>query len=110
MARQLKKIQNKVHPKETAPAVPPRKKGRDIFLLLMIGLVFFLMIVGWDQLPVIDRSMYAALSVSLILTFVMRQGKVKEPILTWITRASFAALFISLALFAYTVYIRYFAA
>lgn len=109
MAKLLKKIQNKAHPKAAEVSTPPRKRGRDIFLLLMIGMVLSLLIFGWDLLPVFDRAMYGTLSVSLLLTYGMRQGNFKEPVQTYVTRASFVALAVSLALFSYTIYIRYLA-
>ena len=108
MARQIKKIQGKLQPKK-AQKDEPKKKGRDIFLLIMIGFTFFILLMGWREFDILYRSMYSALTLALILVYGQRQGSFADKIRYYMGVVSFVLIMLSFILFGITCYYKYIA-
>ena len=77
MAKQYKKLQQKIYPKKEAE--PPKEKiGKDYFLLGVIAFVVIVSCIGWEQFDNSNRAMYLLLSVSLCLTYARRHFNLPE--------------------------------
>lgn len=111
MAKQLKKIRKHLKPQAGGKNAQkePVKKGKDIFLLIMLALTLFIAIIGWSEMTWLNRSMYGSLFLSLLLIYGYKQGNFGEKEKLWMTRASMFFIVISFALFAAICYFQYFA-
>ena len=111
MAKQLKKIRKHLKPQAGGKNAQkePVKKGKDIFLLIMLALTLFIAIIGWSEMTWLNRSMYGSLAASLLLIYGYKQGNFNEKEKLWMTRASMFFIIVSFALFAAICYFQYFA-
>ena len=107
MARQYKRILRKIKPKQ-AP-VPQKKPGKDIFLLVVISFVFFVLAFGWTTFDMLNRAMYILLLLSLCLVYAHKHAEIEDKKLVWLDRLSFFSISASVALFLVIVYFQYFA-
>ena len=111
MAKQLKKIRKHLKPQAGGKNAQkePVKKGKDIFLLIMLALTLFIAIICWSEMTWLNRSMYGSLAASLLLIYGYKQGNFGEKEKLWMTRASMFFIAVSFALFAAICYYQYFA-
>ena len=109
MAKQYKKLQNKIHPKAKEEPVRKEKIGKDYFLLVMIGLTLVILTLGWSHLDDLNRAMYVLLTVSLSLTYARRHANLTDNQKIYVDRASFASIGLAVALFLFIAYEQYFA-
>ena len=108
MARQYKRILRKVSPAKPAPE-KKKKPGKDIFLLIVISFVFFVLIFGWGTFDLLNRAMYVLLLLSLCLVYAHKHADLEDSKLVWLDRLSFFSISASLALFLVICYFQYIA-
>ena len=119
MAKQSKKIMNKLQAQKEAELEemqqvieahkPQHKPWEKIMLVGVICITLFLLSAGWDEFDNLNRGMYSALLVSLLLMYAQRTiDQSKEKIIGYINKAAFVSIAISIALFAFVVFYRYF--
>ena len=108
MARQYKRILHKIAPQKKEP-VKTQKPGKDIFLLIVIGFVAFVLLFGWQNFDLLNRAMYVLLLLSLGLVYAHKHGQFEEKVLIWVERLSFFSISASIALFLVICYFQYIA-
>ena len=104
MAKQYKKLRNRIHPKKKEPPAPQEKVGKDYLLLVVIGFTALVLLVGWPRMKPLSAAMYLLLLVSLGLTYLRRHGKIEERHLALADKASMGAIGIAVALFVVQLY------
>jgi len=104
MAKQYKKLQNKVYPKKNAVARPKEKIGRDYLLMAVIAFTTVVTIFGWTQFDLLNRSMYVLLTFSLCMTYIFRHANISDNAKIYVNRASLAAMGLAVALFLLSAY------
>ena len=104
MAKQYKKLQNKIYPKKAADSKPKETVGKDYLLMAVIAFTAVVTIFGWAQFDMLNRSMYALLTFSLSMTYVFRHAKISENAKIYVNRASLAAMGLAVALFLISAY------
>jgi len=109
MAKQYKKLQNKIHPKAKPETVRKEKVGKDYFLLVMIGFTIIILGLGWGHLDSLNKAMYVLLTLSLSLTYARRHARLTDNQRIYVDRASFASIGLAAALFLLIAYQQYFA-
>ncbi len=109
MAKQYKKLQNKIHPKKKEAPAKKEKIGKDYFLLAMIGFTVIVLALGWSHLDDLNKGMYVLLTLSLGLTFTRRHADLSENAQIYVDRASFAAIGMAAALFLFIAYQQFIA-
>ncbi len=109
MAKQYKKLQNKIHPKTKEAPAPKAKIGKDYFLLVMIGFTVIILTLGWSHLDDMNKAMYVLLTTSLCLTYTRRHFELTDTQRTYVDRASFASIGLAVALFLIIAYQQYIA-
>ena len=57
MAKQYKKLQNKVYPKKKADDKPQEKIGKDYLLIFVIAFTAVVTLVGWEHFDSLNRWM-----------------------------------------------------
>ena len=108
MAKQYKKLQNKLHPKVVKKEEPQYKPGKDYLLLIMIGITFILTFVGWENFQNYQRAMYFLLTLSLTLTYLYRHANFSEKVKAYINAASLGSIGMAVALFLLNLYYEFF--
>ncbi len=108
MAKQYKKLQNKLHPKAVKKEDPKYKPGKDYLLLIMIGITFILTFAGWEQFDNTNRAMYFLLTLSLTLTYLYRHGNFSEKVKAYVNAASLGSIGLAVALFLLNLYYQFF--
>ncbi len=109
MAKQYKKLQNKIHPKTKEPSSPKEKVGKDYFLIVMISFTVIVLTLGWSHLDDMNKAMYVLLTTSLCLTYTRRHFNLTDTQRVYIDRASFASIGLAVALFLIIAYYQYIA-
>lgn len=104
MAKQYKKLQNKIYPKKAVPSEPKEKIGKDYLLLAVIIFTAVVTIFGWTQFDMLNRSMYMLLTFSLFMTYIFRHANISENAKIYVNRASLAAMGLAVALFLLSLY------
>ncbi len=108
MARMTKRITNKINEKKAQeqPKETKKKYGRDIWLIILIVVNFFLLATGWQTLLDAPASLatYLLLEVVLIIMYASRHANVSEEIQKWLVRAQFFFMAIIVVLFCYNAY------
>lgn len=104
MAKQYKKLQNKVYPKKTADSKPKEKIGKDYLLMTVIAFTAVVTIFGWTQFDMLNRSMYVLLTFSLSMTYIFRHANISENAKIYVNRASLAAMGLAVAMFLISAY------
>ena len=103
MARMSKRISDRINEKKAQESPKPEKKkyGRDIWLIVLIAINFFLLITSWQELLKAPASFatYVLLEVVLVVMYINRHAKVSETVSTWLTRAQFGLMGVILVLF-----------
>lgn len=107
MAKQYKKLQNKLHPKAVKEE-PKYKEGKDYLLLIMIGITFILTFVGWEHFDNTNRAMYFLLTLSLTLTYLYRHAGFSEKVKAYVNAASLGSIGMAVALFLISLYYQFF--
>lgn len=111
MARMSKRISNKINKakQEQQPKETKKKYGKDIWLILLIIVNFFLLITGWQTLLQAPASFatYLLLEVVLVIMYVNRHVELSENVGKWLFRVQVFFMAIILILFAYNA-ITYF--
>lgn len=119
MAKQSKKILNKLHAQkeeelaEIQQAIdaqkPQHKPWEKMMLVAVICITLFLLSAGWNEFDNLNRGMYSALLVSLLLMYAQRTiDQSKTKMISYINKAAFVSIGISIALFAFVIFFRYF--
>ena len=98
MAKQYKKLRQKVHPKQP-PAPPKEKVGKDYLLIVVIAFTLAVLILGWGYLDSMNRVMYILLVLSLSLTYIKRHAKLTETQQLITDRASMVSIGLAVAMF-----------
>ena len=109
MAKQYRKLQHKIHPKQKEPDKPKEKIGKDFLLIGIICFTIFILFIGWESFDAINRVMYLLLTISLSLTYARRHREFTETKRILIERASFVSIGLAAALFFIELYYQYFA-
>ena len=108
MAKQYKKLQNKVYPKKKADDSKPQEKiGKDYLLLGIIAFMIVITLAGWEYLTSLNRWMYVLLTFSLSMTYVFRHAKISENAKIYVNRASRASMGLAIAMFLLELYNKY---
>ena len=108
MAKQYKKLQNKVYPKKKADDSKPQEKiGKDYLLLGIIAFMIVITLAGWEYLTSLNRWMYVLLTFSLSMTYVFRNAKISENAKIYVNRASLASMGLAIAMFLLELYNKY---
>ncbi|MBR2215844.1 MAG: hypothetical protein IJ849_08825 [Selenomonadaceae bacterium] len=98
MAKQYKKLQQKIHPpKKTEP--PKAKPGKDYLLMAVIVFTLGVLILGWNYLDNMNRAMYFLLVASLTLTYANRHARLTATQKIYMERASMASMGLAVAMF-----------
>ena len=109
MANQYKKLQKKLYSqKNSSKKTPEPKVGKDYMLLILIVFTVFVGIAGWSQLDVMNRSMYALLTISLSLTHIRRHAKLSETMQVIVERTSLVCLGCAVIVFFVVLYQQFF--
>lgn len=109
MANQYKKLQKKLYSqKNSSKKAPEPKVGKDYMLLILIVFTVFVGIAGWSQLDVMNRSMYALLTISLSLTYIRRHAKLSETMQVIVERTSLVCLGCAVIVFFVVLYQQFF--
>ena len=115
MAKQTKKIRRnieatrEIEEEMNAPEKPKYKAWENIVLVGIICLTLFLLTSGWQLLDNLNRVLYSVLLVALLMTYAQRRMNLTATQLKWMSRLTFALIFVSMALFAVAVYLEHFA-
>ena len=111
MARQSKKIAKKIRPakKPEVTTKPKEKVGKDYLLIGVMALTIVFLIFGWENFTATNRALYIALLISLSSTYVRRHYNLSDTQDLWAERAGYVSMGAAIILFAYVVYLQYFA-
>ncbi|SFT61485.1 hypothetical protein SAMN02910356_01333 [Selenomonas sp. GACV-9] len=104
MAKQYKKLQNKVYPKKKAEDKPQEKIGKDYLLIFVIAFTAVVTLVGWEHFDSLNRWMYLLLTFSLSMTYIFRHGNISENAKIYVNRASLASMGLAIAMFLLSAY------
>ena len=99
MAKQYKKLQQKIYPKEENEKKTQRKPGKDYLLLGVLIFTIVVTIGGRGSLDNWNRVMYVLLDFSLGLTYLSRHAKLSEVQKVFVDRASFISIGFAVAMF-----------
>ncbi len=108
MAKQYKKLRQKIHPQKKTPPAQEKTIGKDYFL---IGITIFttaVLALGWEHFDNMNRAMYALLIVSLGLTYARRHFQLSETQQVFADRAGFVSIGFAVALFLVICYYQFF--
>ena len=108
MAKQYKKLRNKVHPKKEESSLPKEKIGKDYLLIGVICFTAIVLLMGWPYFNGMNKAMYSLLLISLGLTYFRRHGNLSDDRKVYVDRASFATIGLAAALFLIIAYQQYF--
>ena len=111
MARQYKKILKKIQPKEPQkPTRPKPEKGKKDYILIIVLVVTILfMLIGWSYFSNLNRGLYAALTASLLTTYIRRHVDLTDKQDYWVEKASQVSMGIAIVLFGIVAYQQHFA-
>lgn len=104
MARMSKRISNKIHKaKEEQQPQEKKKYGKDIWLIILIALNFFLLATSWQILleSPTNFATYFLLEIVLIIMYVSRHANLSENVSKWLFRGQVFFMAIILILFIY---------
>ena len=108
MARQYKRIQQKISPKvKKAGNTFKPKQSRDLMLIILICLTLVVLLMAWHNLDNLVISMYISLIVSMLIVYANRHGNFSEKEHLWLSRLSLASIVVCLGLFAATTYFQF---
>lgn len=109
MAKQYKKLKQKIHPKKKESSAPKEKPGKDYILLVMIFFTLVIMLIGWAQFSDMNRALYVFLTLSLTLTYARRHARMTDTQRIFVERAGWASIGIATAIFIILCYYQYIA-
>ena len=101
MAKQIRKLKQKMAPQKKEPE---KKPGKDYFLVIVLVLTFSVMIIGWPHLDNLNRILYALLTLSLSLTYANRHVNMSERVHTIIERLGIGTIAFSILVFVVICY------
>ena len=108
MAKQYKKLRQKVLPKKPKKMVSERPVGNDYFLLGITIFTVAVLIFGWSHFDSMNRAMYVLLVLSLGLTYVRRHFNLSETQQVIADRAGFVSIGCAVGLFIIICYYQFF--
>lgn len=106
MATQYKKIQNKIHPKETPKEgmdLKP-KASRDALLLVLIAVTLLILIMAWSNMDGVGRCMYSALFVGMVIVYINRRMTFSDKVRKVLIGVSSALMLASICLLGLSMY------
>ena len=109
MAKQYKKLRDKIHPKQEKKDTRPRNIGKDYLLLIMIFFTVLIMLIAWDRFGFLNRALYIFLAVSLSITYANRHARMTEQTRYIVERAGWISMGIATILFLVLCYQQYIA-
>lgn len=104
MAKQYKKLQQKIHPKAKKEVKDEKPVGKDYLLMGIFAFTLIVTIVAWDNLEPLNRAMYILLTLSLGLTYAVRHAQIKDDYKKYLSAASTGAIGMAVALFLINLY------
>lgn len=107
MSKQYKKLQQKLHPKETSNKKKEKPLGKDYVLLAVIGFILVVTAFGWEMMNNMSRAMYILLGISMTCTYLRRQARLSESQALFAERTGMITLGFALALFLVTLYYQF---
>ncbi|MDY6267563.1 MAG: hypothetical protein SPL39_01150 [Selenomonadaceae bacterium] len=107
MAKQYRKLQEKLYKKPEKKQAAEPKIGKDYVLMAVTVFTLLVTVAGWTSLDNISRAMYSLLSVSLILTYAKRHAKLAENVQPLVERASLATMGLAVVLFFVSLYVHF---
>lgn len=108
MAKQYKKLKQRIHAKEKKETPREAPPGRDYLLLGIIIFTLVVLAIGWQHLDGMNLSMYILLLISLSLTYVRRHFQLTEKQQVLAERVGNASIGIAVALFLVICYQQFF--
>lgn len=108
MAKQYKKLRQKVHPKEQKRTSPEKPVGKDYFLIGITVFTVAVLAIGWPHFDNMNRAMYVLLVISLGLTYVRRHVEMSETQQIFADRAGFVSIGCAVGLFLVICYYQFF--
>lgn len=108
MAKQYKKLQQKLHPKAKNPKPKEKPVGKDYVLLAVIFFILAVTIFGWEYLDNLNRAMYILLGISMISNYVRRHAKLTETQGLLVERVGMVTIGFAIALFLVALYYQFF--
>ncbi len=108
MAKQYKKLRQKVHPKQKKETPAEQPPGNDYLLIGIIIFTLVILAIGWQHLNGMNCAMYLFLLASLGLTYIRRHMNLSETQQVMAERAGLAAIGIAIALFFMICYEQFF--
>lgn len=111
MSTQYKKIQNKVHPKEDAPAKTDLKPkaSRDALLLVLIVVTLVILCLAWGNMDGLGRGMYGCLLVGMVVVYLNRRMNLTDNAHKMLIGVSSFLLVAAIALLGLSMYYQFWA-
>jgi len=109
MAKQYKKLQQKLHPKASKQKPKEKPVGKDYVLLSVICFILVVTIFGWEYLDNLNRAMYILLGVSMTCNYVRRHAKLSETQAMLVERTGMVTIGFAIALFLVALYYQFIA-
>lgn len=107
MAKQYRKLQEKIYKKAEKKKAPEPKIGKDYLLMAVTVFTVLVTAVGWMSLDNLSRVMYVLLSISLILTYAKRHAKLSDEVAPLVERVSLATMGLAVFCFFITLYYHF---
>ena len=107
MAKQYRKLQEKLYKKPTEKKAPEQKIGKDYVLMAVTVFTVLVTCAGWTSLDNVSRAMYSLLSVALVLTYAKRHAKLDEQKQTLVERGSLITMALAVVLFFVSLYVHF---
>lgn len=107
MSKQYKKLQRKLHPKETSDRKKETPIGKDYMLLAVIGFILAVTAFGWEMMNNLSRAMYILLGISMTCTYLKRHARLGEKQMLFVERTGLVTIGFAIALFLITLYYQF---
>jgi hypothetical protein len=99
MARLSKRIQQKNKKPAAAETRKREKPGRDIFLIICLVSIVFILAATWSMIDMIDRGMYISLALSLLFTYISKHADLTDQQSKIVMIASLVSMVAAFSLF-----------
>lgn len=109
MSRYSKRISEKIEKQKKSAKPAPEKPGKDILLIILIVINFIFLIASWPALPLIDKSVYIAIEITLLSRYALRHAELHEKVATYVKYLSYVCLVLAFILFIISLYMHYIA-
>ncbi len=107
MSRYSKKISHKIEKKKQKEQPIPKKPGRDLFLLALIGINFVLLVAGWQQLPAMDKGTYVLMEIALCAIYTQRHREMSSKANDIVKYIGIFSMVAAVVLFLINCYFKY---